>query len=99
MARTKLSEDDIRGRLSALGGGWRYESGKLVKRFQFDGFISAFGWMAKVALVAEKLDHHPDWKNVYNRVDVELYTHDAGGVTPRDFELAEKMNALAAGKT
>jgi 4a-hydroxytetrahydrobiopterin dehydratase len=50
------------------------------------------------ALVAEKLDHHPDWKNVYNRVDVELMTHDAGGVTPRDFELAKNMNDLAAAK-
>lgn len=98
MARTKLSDEEIRERLATRGGGFRYESGKLVKRFQFDGFVDAFGWMASVALVAEKLDHHPDWKNVYNRVDVELLTHDAGGVTARDFELAERMNALASGK-
>jgi 4a-hydroxytetrahydrobiopterin dehydratase len=97
MARTKLSDDDIERRLGELGGGWKYESGKLVKRFQFDGFVRAFGWMSSVALVAEKLDHHPDWKNVYNRVDVELMTHDAGGVTPRDFELAKRMNELAGG--
>lgn len=99
MAITKLSDDDIQKRLASLGGGFRYESGKLVKRFQFDGFVNAFGWMASVALVAEKLDHHPDWKNVYNRVDVELFTHDAGGVTARDFDLAEKMNELASGKS
>ncbi len=98
MARTKLSDEEIREKVEALGNGFRYESGKLVKRFLFDGFVEAFGWMTSVALVAEKLDHHPDWKNVYNRVDVELHTHDAGGVTARDFELAEKMNALASGK-
>ena len=98
MARTKLSDEEIRQRLPELGEGWTYESGKLAKRFKFDGFVRAFGWMTSVALVAEKLDHHPDWKNVYNRVDVELMTHDAGGVTPRDFELAKHMNELAAAK-
>src|SRR5678816_3045027 len=98
MARTKLSEDEIRQKLTELGGGWRYESGKLTKQFKFDGFVRAFGWMSSVALIAEKLDHHPDWKNVYNRVDVELLTHDAGGVTARDFELAKHMEELAASK-
>jgi 4a-hydroxytetrahydrobiopterin dehydratase len=94
MARTKLADEEITARVAALGGGWSYESGKLTKRFKFADFVKAFGWMSSVALVAEKLDHHPDWKNVYNRVDVELVTHDAGGVTARDFELAEKMDAL-----
>jgi 4a-hydroxytetrahydrobiopterin dehydratase len=98
MARTKLSEEEIRQKLAELGGGWSYESGKLSKRFKFDGFVRAFGWMSSVALVAEKMDHHPDWKNVYNRVDVELLTHDAGGVTARDFELARHMEELAAAK-
>ena len=96
MARTKLSDDEIRQKLPELGEGWTYDSGKLSKRFKFDGFVRAFGWMASVALVAEKLDHHPDWKNVYNRVDVVLTTHDAGGVTMMDVRLAQLMDAAAA---
>lgn len=93
MARTRLSEDEITGRLGGITG-WAREGQKLVRTFQFDSFVDAFGWMASVALVAEKLDHHPDWKNVYNRVHVELQTHDAGGITERDVELAKKMTEL-----
>jgi 4a-hydroxytetrahydrobiopterin dehydratase len=69
----------------------------LRKTFGFADFVEAFAWMTAVALVAEKLDHHPDWTNVYHRVDVALWTHDAGGITERDFELAAAMDRLAGG--
>lgn len=65
------------------------------KTFKFKGFNEAFGWMTRVALVAEKMDHHPEWFNVYNKVEVVLTTHDAGGVTQNDIALAKKMDAFA----
>ena len=67
---------------------------KIHRDFVFKDFSQAFAFMTRVALVAEKMDHHPDWSNVYNRVSVSLTTHDANGVTLRDIKLAEKMNAL-----
>jgi len=94
MSRAHLSDSEIATRLPGAPG-FRYEGGKLVRELRFETFVDAFGWMASVALVAEKLDHHPDWKNVYGRVDVELHTHDAGGVTDLDFQLAGKMVELA----
>ena len=72
--------------------GWSVVDGKLCKTFRFDDFVAAFGWMTRIALVAEKLDHHPDWKNVYRTVEIALWTHDAGGVTELDFRLAQAMN-------
>lgn len=95
MRRVPLSQSELESRLAELPG-WQYANGRIVKRFQFKSFVEAFGWMASVALVAEKLDHHPDWKNVYSGVDVELHTHDAGGVTDFDIELAKRMNELSA---
>ena len=65
------------------------------KSFKFDSFTSAFGFMTMAAIEAEKADHHPEWFNVYNRVDVTLATHDAGGVTEKDIKLAKKMDQLA----
>jgi 4a-hydroxytetrahydrobiopterin dehydratase len=94
MARERLSDAIVDERVKTLDG-FRREGDRLVRRFQFDGFVEAFGFMASVALVAEKLDHHPEWKNVYGKVDVELTTHDAGGITERDFTLAAKMLELA----
>jgi 4a-hydroxytetrahydrobiopterin dehydratase len=79
----------------SMDDGWKEEDGKLVRRYQFADFVEAFAWMTAVALVAEKMDHHPDWTNVYNRVDVTLWTHDAGGITARDHELAAAMDRLA----
>ncbi|MDX2272281.1 MAG: 4a-hydroxytetrahydrobiopterin dehydratase [Cyanobacteriota bacterium] len=93
---TPLSLADIQARLPQLSG-WSLVNGKLHKQFVFSSFIQAFGWMSGVALVAEKLDHHPEWMNVYNRVTVDLVTHDAHGITDLDFELAERMNQLATG--
>jgi 4a-hydroxytetrahydrobiopterin dehydratase len=67
----------------------------LSKTFQFANFISAFGWMTQMAMIAEKMNHHPEWRNVYRRVEVTLTTHDAGGVTAKDIALAQKMNEAA----
>jgi 4a-hydroxytetrahydrobiopterin dehydratase len=86
-------------RRQALGGlsGWTEVQGRdaIGKTFVFKDFNEAFGFMARVALVAEKMDHHPEWRNVYKTVEVVLATHDAGGVTALDIELATAMNAIA----
>ena len=95
-ARVRLSDPEVSHRLASLPG-WAREGDRLRRRFDFPTFVEAFGWMARVALVAEKLDHHPEWKNVYGRVEVELWTHDAGGLTELDFELASAMSRLAGG--
>lgn len=74
---------------------WKEENNKLVKTFTFKDFIQAFGFMSKVAIVAEKMNHHPNWSNVYNRVSFELCTHDAGNVvTDKDRKLAAAIDAL-----
>ena len=77
--------------------GWAPVPGReaIGKVFRFADFNTAFGWMSRVALMAERLDHHPEWRNVYNRVEVVLTTHDAGGVTGRDIALARFMDAAA----
>jgi len=86
-------------RAEALGklDGWSEVPGRdaIRKTFQFKDFNAAFGFMTRCALVAEKMDHHPEWSNVYRTVDVTLSTHDAGGVTERDIALATAMNRLA----
>jgi 4a-hydroxytetrahydrobiopterin dehydratase len=86
-------------RKSALAGlaGWTEVSGRdaIARTFTFRDFNEAFGFMSRVALVAEKSDHHPEWRNVYKTVEVVLSTHDAGGVTNKDIELAKAMNAIA----
>ena len=90
----KMSESEIAENLAKISG-WELRDAKLYKKFQFKNFIEAFGFMAQVALYAEKADHHPDWMNVYNCVEVNLNTHDAGGVTEKDFKLAKVMDSLA----
>jgi 4a-hydroxytetrahydrobiopterin dehydratase len=90
----KLSEAEVDARMSELPG-WRREGDKLRRQFQFADFVAAFSFMTRCALVAEKMDHHPDWSNVWNKVDVTLWSHDAGGITDRDFRLAQAMNAAA----
>lgn len=70
---------------------WQMVDGKLSKTFKFESFISAFGWMTKIAVWAEKLNHHPEWFNLYNKVEVRLTTHDVEGISELDFNLAEKM--------
>jgi 4a-hydroxytetrahydrobiopterin dehydratase len=90
---TKLSESEIQSALRNLNG-WTVVNGKLHREYKFADFIHAFGFMASAALVAESMGHHPEWSNVYNRVTVDLTTHDAGGITAKDMELAGKMDAL-----
>ena len=94
MDRTLLDEEAIASALKNLDG-WTYDGSALQATFVFENFIQAFGWMSQVALVAEKMDHHPDWKNVYRTVDVTVNTHDAGGVTALDLELARTMSGIA----
>lgn len=74
---------------------WKEENDQLIRTFEFADFVSAFGFMTRVALIAEKLDHHPEWKNVYNKVEIRLSTHDAGNVvTEKDRELARKIDLV-----
>ena len=91
----RLADDEIQKRLADRVA-WTLAGGKLRREFRFADFSEAFGFMARAALVAEKMDHHPDWSNVWNRVTVELWTHDAGGITDLDFELAQAMDRIAA---
>ena len=92
----KLSPDARKAALARLKG-WTEVAGRdaITKTFTFHDFNEAFGFMARVALVAEKMDHHPEWSNVYKTVAVTLSTHDAGGLTERDLKLAEAMDKLA----
>jgi len=92
----RLTPDARAAALAELDG-WSLAEGReaIVKRFKFEDFAAAFGFMAGAALAAEKMDHHPEWSNVYDTVEVTLTTHDAGGVTPLDVALAKRMNALA----
>jgi 4a-hydroxytetrahydrobiopterin dehydratase len=90
----KLSTDAIEVGLDELEG-WTLLDEKLHREFRFESFIAAFGFMTSAAIEAEKMDHHPEWFNVYNKVSVDLTTHDAGGITELDFQLAKKMNKLA----
>ncbi|MDE0089541.1 MAG: 4a-hydroxytetrahydrobiopterin dehydratase [Candidatus Poribacteria bacterium] len=93
MARKKLTDSEIQKNLDKLDG-WTVENGKLHKEFQFDNFVAAFGFMTQLALVAESMNHHPEWFNVYNRVTIDMSTHDAGGITELDFKFAEHADAL-----
>jgi 4a-hydroxytetrahydrobiopterin dehydratase len=92
----KLSGEARKSALARLKD-WREVAGRdaITRKFVFKDFNEAFGFMARAALVAEKLDHHPEWSNVYKTVDVTLSTHDAGGVTELDIKLAETMDKLA----
>ncbi len=98
MDRTVLNTEALNTALEALNAvtavPWRLQEAKLHKQFEFDGFIGAFGFMTRAAMVAERMNHHPEWCNVYSTVIVDLSTHDAGGITALDFELATRMEAL-----
>ena len=90
-------DDAQRSALLARFPEWTHEPSRdaITRQFKFDDFAQAFGFMASVAIVAEKMDHHPEWSNVYNRVDILLTTHDADGLSERDAKLAEAIEALA----
>jgi 4a-hydroxytetrahydrobiopterin dehydratase len=94
--REKLSDLEIQTRLSQIAG-WTVANGKLHREYKFKDFVQAFGFMTSAALVAESLNHHPEWFNVYSTVKVDLMTHDVGGISELDFTLASKMEALAKG--
>ena len=89
-----LGADEIDEALASLDG-WEARGGKLRREFVFASFVEAFGFMTKAALAAERADHHPEWRNVYRTVTVDLTTHESGGITERDTALARAMNALA----
>jgi 4a-hydroxytetrahydrobiopterin dehydratase len=90
---TRLLESDIEEELKKLTG-WSVKNDKLHKEFQFDNFNQAFGFMTRAAMEIEKMNHHPEWFNVYNRITVDLTTHDAGGITNNDVNLARILNSL-----
>lgn len=89
----RLDSDEIDQRLAKLPD-WGLDQGKLYRHFVFGNFIEAFGFMTQVALLAETMNHHPEWTNVYDRVEIYLITHDAGGISERDFELARRIETL-----
>lgn len=90
----KLPEAEIQKKLAQLPG-WRISDGKLHREYKFADFVHAFGFMAAAAVQAEARAHHPEWSNVWNRVTVDLTTHDAEGITEKDFDLATAMEAIA----
>jgi len=100
MNRAKLDDKAIADALDSLNASaaspWSIEDDKLHKEFKFKDFNEAFGFMARAALVAESMDHHPEWFNVYKTVRVDLATHDAGGITELDFSLAGRMETIAS---
>lgn len=91
---SRLSDDEITTALAGLAG-WELVDAKLHREFHFEDFSRAFGFMAACATVAQQLDHHPEWSNVYSTVVVDLTTHDAGGLTELDLRLARRMSELA----
>lgn len=93
MHSEKLSSENIEDKLAELAG-WTLDAGKLNRLLVFDNFIEAFAFMTQVAVLAEAMNHHPEWCNVYNRVDIYLTTHEAGGLSERDFSLAQQINTL-----
>lgn len=89
----RLSDEQIKTELTGLSG-WSVVNGKLHKDFVFDDFVDAFGFMTRAAIHIEKMNHHPEWFNVYNKISVDLTTHDAGGITQNDIVLARTLNSL-----
>ena len=90
----KLTDAQISAGLTQLPG-WKLQAGKLHREYQFPNFAHAMGFMATAAPLIEKKNHHPEWANVYNRVTVDLTTHDAGGITQRDLDLAALLEGIA----
>ncbi|MGA8028889.1 MAG: 4a-hydroxytetrahydrobiopterin dehydratase [Bryobacteraceae bacterium] len=97
MARQKLDEEELRSALEELPA-WTVKADKLHREYKFADFPHAFGFMATAAVLIEKINHHPEWLNVYNRVSVDLTTHDSGGITNKDVELARLLDGIAREK-
>ena len=89
----RLSDEQIKTELAELSG-WSIVNGKLHKDYVFDDFVDAFGFMTRAAIYIEKMNHHPEWFNVYNKLSVDFVTHDAGGITQNDIILARTLNSL-----
>lgn len=94
MARERLNEDQLRAALESLSG-WQISNAKLHREYKFADFIHAFGFMATAAIAIEKMNHHPEWFNVWNKVTIDLTTHDAGGITEMDVKLARTLDSIA----
>jgi 4a-hydroxytetrahydrobiopterin dehydratase len=95
MSVEKMTAEQIQTGLKELPG-WELKAGKLHRELKFKNFVQAWGFMTQVAILAEQANHHPEWSNVYSRVIIDLTTHEAGGISQRDFELAQKINRLLA---
>ena len=95
MTVTSATESEIQAVIAELGT-WTVEDGKLHREYRFRDFVQAFGFMTQAALLAERAAHHPEWFNVYNRVMVDLTTHEAGGITQKDLDLAREMEQIAS---
>jgi 4a-hydroxytetrahydrobiopterin dehydratase len=94
MRLSKLSDEEVRQAIQNLPG-WQLINGKLHREYKFADFTHAFGFMTMAAIGIEKLNHHPEWFNVYNRVTVDLTTHDSGGITKNDLDLASLLEGIA----
>lgn len=92
----KLSEQEMQQEVAKLDG-WKVVGGKANKTFEFEDFVQAFGFMTRVAMEAEKMNHHPEWFNVYNRVRIDLVTHDVNGISNYDIKLAKTIDKVAKG--
>lgn len=90
----KLTEVEVKERMKSIDGNWQKEGNFIKREFVFDNFVEAFGFMTSVAILAEKANHHPNWENVYNKVKIVLSTHDAGGLTTNDFDLATQIDGI-----
>ena len=94
----KLEEKEVKERMRSINSNWQLEGNFIQREFVFGDFVEAFGFMTSVAIVAEKANHHPNWENVYNRVKIALSTHDSGGLTQKDFDLAAKIDEVYSNK-
>jgi 4a-hydroxytetrahydrobiopterin dehydratase len=95
MSVEKMTAQQIETSLNDLSG-WELKDDKLHRQLKFKNFVQAFGFMTQAAIVVEQMNHHPEWSNVYNRVTIDLTTHEVGGISQRDVELAQKINELLA---
>lgn len=93
--RSRIPDSELAARIATLPG-WTVTAGKLHKEFHLSDFVHAFGFMSCVALIAESMDHHPEWSNVYGDVTIDLSTHDAGGITSLDLELAARIDGIVS---
>lgn len=94
MSTKKLTIEEIQQRLQTQISDWSLRDGKLYRYIQFPDFSTAFGFMTQIALIAEKTNHHPEWLNVYSRVEIWLTSHDVGGISEKDFALAKRINQV-----